>query len=333
MKKINILIAEDLKVFQQIYHDIFTNDNEISVFKIVENGRECLDVLESNFYKIDIVVLDIEMPVLDGLSTLKIIKKRFPEIPVIISSSYTSKNADITFECFEYGALDVIEKPSKMQFESNFNLLKETFIQKIKFIYNNYKNQRNFGLNEKKVFKYIGIGASTGGVQAITYIIKNLNKFKYSTIFVFQHIPAGYSLSFANRLKRLSGLEVKESSNNEIVKNGIVYVAPGSKNMVIENNKIKILDSKKTIISPNIDLGFESLSKYGDKVCGILLTGMGKDGAKGLKKIKEQNGLTIVQDKNTSVVYGMAKAATSMFIVDEILPLNLIPELINSHIV
>lgn len=332
MKKINILIAEDLRIFQQIYQDIFSQDREIEIFKIVDNGRDCIKVLENNFYQIDIVILDIEMPELDGLSVLKIMNKRFSDIPVIISSSYTTRNADITFECMEYGAIDVIEKPTKLQFESNFNLLKETFIQKIKFIYNNYKNQRNSGLNKKRIFKYIGIGASTGGVQAISFIIKNLKKFNHSNIFIFQHIPSGYSYSFAERLKRLSGLEVKEASNNEKIKDGFVYVATGSKNMIIEKDVIKIVDPPKSTISPNIDIGFESLSFFGDKVCGILLTGMGKNGAKGLKKIKENNGLTVVQDKNTSVVYGMARAATSLFVVDEILPLYLIPELINSHI-
>ncbi len=327
-KKIKIAIAEDLEFFRSIFSDIFSDEKEFEILGIYKNAKELLDNL--NQINPDIILSDFNMGTDSALNLLDGLNEKKIFIPVIIISSYVKQESEKILSCLAKGAIDIIEKPTEQSFKASFDLLKNSLLKKVRYIYNNTSKIKDINYENNTKVDYILIGASTGGTKAIELIISSLKKFNKTTIFISQHMPPKYTKTFASRLNEIGKNPVKEACDGEKIEKGTIYIAPGGANMTILDNKIKLYDAKDYIVSPNIDVMFESFVPYANKSCGILLTGMGNDGAIGLKKLHDENSITVIQDERTSVVYGMPKAAAELFIVDYVLPIYLIPHFINS---
>jgi len=326
--KIKIAIAEDLDFFRSVFIDIFEDEDEFVIVGSYKCGNDLLENIDK--IKPDIILSDYHMVNGTGLDILNGLENKNLTIPVIIISSYTKQESEQILACLDKGAVDVLEKPTEQSFKASFDLLKKSLLRKIRYIFNNTSKLNLSTDTIQKIVEYIAIGASTGGTKAIELIIKSIKKLKDTTIFISQHMPAKYTKTFAQRLNDIGLNSVKEAEDNEKIVKGMIYIAPGGMNLKVSEGKIRLSDASNYIVSPNIDVMFESLVPFSRKTCGIILTGMGSDGAVGLKKLHENGAITLVQDERTSVVYGMPKAAAELFIVDYILPIELISQFINT---
>lgn len=332
---IKLLIVDDSAFMRKIILDAVEKIPEIKIGGIARNGLEALKIISK--VQPDIVTLDIEMPKLNGIETLKAIKNKH-KVPVIMLSSLSGR--DVTLEALELGASDFIEKPAIMSV--NLNDFKKELEAKIMSIVKRKigsptpkdipkKFQGKQRKDMVKNIEAIVIGASTGGPSALTYLVSNLpNKIK-APIFIVQHMPKGFTRSFARRLNNEAGARVVEAVDRMKIENGMIYLAPGDYHMVVKNNRISLNQGEKLhSVRPAVDHLFNSAAEnYGNKLLGIILTGMGRDGSKGMERIKEMGGYTIAQNEETCVVYGMPGNAVALGLVDTVLGLGEISVYIN----
>ncbi len=328
------------------------SDTEIQVIGTARDGEEGFNLAKS--LKPDIITLDIEMPKMDGLTALKKIMKECPT-SVIMLSSLTTEGADETIKALEYGAVDFI--PKELSFVNvNIIKIKEDLISKIKEIVKQRalreRLRRVQKLNERYStasikpklsgelpsigYRAIGIGISTGGPFSLQKVVPMLSKKINCPVFIVQHMPPKFTKSLAERLNGLSQLEVKEAENDEPVRNGVVYIAQGGLHMTLVKNSsgtvnIKISENPSdTLHRPSVDVMLDSVVEvYGKYTLGVIMTGMGRDGLEGIRKLKALGGYSLVQDESTCVVYGMPKAVADAGLADVIAPVEKIPELIN----
>jgi len=268
-------------------------------------------------------------------------------IPVLMVSSLTNHGADATIKALDLGAFDFIPKPSSL-FNVNTNDFKINLINKIKLAYNskkktvkqdlgNYQNPENintqydikFG-NEKRTI--IAVGTSTGGPRALQTLLKDIPKNINASFLVVQHMPPKFTKSLADRLNSLSEIDVFDGEDNAILKRGCCYIAPGDFHMRViydgSHFRLKLdKDSYVKGVRPSVDVLMSSVAKLDNiKVIGVIMTGMGSDGTKGVVEIKKVNGYIIAQDKESSTVFGMPKSAIETKCVDKIVPLNRIAD-------
>lgn len=322
---IKLLVVDDSAFMRKIITDLVAELDGVEVVGIARNGIDALEIIPK--LKPDIITLDVEMPKLNGIETLKKIKKDF-DIPVIMLSSHTG--TDITIQALQIGALDFIEKP--IDLKSNLSELKYELDMKIKSVFQNKAktvvllNRVNMTESNKtaKAVKAVVIGASTGGPKALTYLISRLPNRINVPIFIVQHMPKGFTTSFAKRLDYESSVRVVEVQDGTIIQTNRVYLAPGDFHMTIENNRIRLNNEEKLHgVRPAVDYLFNSAAKvYGENLVGIIMTGMGRDGSEGMASIKDMGGYNIAQNEETCVVYGMPASALSKGCVHEILSLE-----------
>jgi len=340
MDRIKVLVVDDSVFMRKIISDIINSTSFLEVIETASNGKEALEKIKLN--QPDVVTLDIEMPVMDGLKVLEEIMTKSP-IPVIMLSSLTNHGADATIKALDLGAFDFIPKPSSL-FNVNTNDFKINLINKIKLAYNskkktvkqdlgNYQNPENintqydikFG-NEKRTI--IAVGTSTGGPRALQTLLKDIPKNINASFLVVQHMPPKFTKSLAERLNNICELTVKEAENDEIILPGYVYIAPGDYHMTLIRDKkdFKISLNKDNPINghrPSVDVLMNSIAKLNlENVIGIILTGMGSDGAIGLKELKQKTAYIIAQSQESCVVFGMPKSAINLGVVDKILPIE-----------
>lgn len=322
---IKLLIVDDSAFMRRIIVDLVGELEGIEVVGIARNGLDALEVIPK--LQPDIITLDVEMPKLNGIETLKKIKKLY-DIPVIMLSSLSGM--DITIEALQIGAIDFIEKPSDLQ--ADLNDLKIELNNKIKSSVNkgptttqvrNVKPSLESKTTNKKI-KAVVIGASTGGPKALVYLISRIPKDLSIPIFIVQHMPKGFTTSFAARLDNESKVKVVEAKDGMKIENGVVYLAPGDFHMTIEGEKICLNTGDKLHgVRPAVDFLFNSAAEiYGDSLLAIILTGMGKDGAEGMQTVKRSGGYNIAQNEETCVVYGMPASAVAKGVVHEVLSLD-----------
>ncbi len=357
MRKIKVLIVDDSAVVRQSLSSILGSDPDIEVMGTAADPIIAVKKIMKEIP--DVITLDIEMPRMDGLTFLRKIMSQHP-IPVVVISSLTSEGTEVAMKALEYGASEIIGKPA-------MNAAK--FINESKIIIcDAVKAASHVKLARKKVVprpvvpievkpkysadvilergsaadrmtitdKVIVLGASTGGTEAIRTFLKGLPP-KMPGIAIVQHMPEGFTKSFANSLNNICDLEVKEAENGDKLYQGRVLIAPGSHHMLLKRvGKEYFVEVKDGPLvnrhRPSVDVLFRSASRYAGKNCtGVLLTGMGNDGAKGLLELKESEANTIAQDQESSVVYGMPKAAAQLGAANHILALNdIAPYLIKS---
>lgn len=344
-KNIRVLIVDDSAVIRKILSEVLSSDDEIEVVGTAMDpyiAREKIKLLNP-----DVLTLDVEMPKMNGISFLRNLMRLRP-MPVVMVSSLTQKGADIALEALGLGAIDYVGKPDA-QSKSKLSDYAEEIINKVKIAAS--ANQvtdssaqvthpvnspvgsvsSNKSLNNKCKQEIIAIGASTGGTEAIKDILCDLQPGSYSMVIV-QHIPKAFSKAFAYRVNNMSALEVVEAEDKQKILPGHVYIAPGDQHLkVVRKNDSYFcqLDDSEPYNrhKPSVDILFKSLCKSaGDNTIGIILTGMGADGARGLKEMQESGAITIAQDEQSSIVWGMPGEAVKLQAADFVLPLNKITD-------
>lgn len=335
-KKIRVLVVEDSSIMRRLIIDILKNDPEIEVIGSAKTGKEAIEITKT--LKPDVITLDIEMPEMDGISALKILRKEVPQVKVIMFSSLTQEGAKATIECLTLGAYDFVPKPSSKSLWESMKKIEENLIPKIKSVrfLEEFKPIYVAPRIEKKIergiYKVCGIGVSTGGPQTLLEIIPKLPPNFPAPILIVQHMPPVFTRQLAERLNSLSRLRVKEAEEGEIVKEGEVYIAPGDYHMRVKAEKslvkIKLHQGPpRNFCRPSVDELFESLAEvYKSNALVLVLTGMGSDGKEGAKKIKNKGGVVLAQDAESSVVFGMPRAVIEAGLADEVLNLSKISE-------
>lgn len=345
---IKVLVVDDSILIRKILTDILESDDEIKVIDTAKNGKEALEKLES--LKPDLVTLDIEMPIIDGITTLKHIVSKY-KVPVIMISSLTSEGADLTLEALDQGAVDFLPKPTNV-FGLKQNDIKKQIIEKVKAAVKSKfytikpivkttkcnKHIRSEPKSQSNFQNIIAIGTSTGGPRALQSIIPQLPADINASVVIVQHMPPKFTKSLADRLNSISNIKVKEAEEGDILLRGNAYIAPGDYHLRIINESGKLvvrLSQEPEVLGlrPTVDIMMESVAKLeGYNKIGVILTGMGSDGSRGIRSIKQFGGFTIAQDETTSVVFGMPKAAIDTKCIDSVLPIEKIGDKILSKV-
>lgn len=332
---IKVLIVEDSLVVSHLLLQILQSDPEITVVGQARNGHEAIWL--ANHLKPDVITMDINMPKLDGIEATKIIMQQCPTRIIVVSAAGNSNESKSAFEAIKSGALQVIDKP-KGYLASDYQQIKGSLIKSVKLmstikVVTRWPAKKPIKPPIKKQavktsgkIKIIGIGASTGGPAALNYLLSRLPKSFSLPILVVQHITFGFGAAFADWLNADSSLPVSLAKHCQAVEPGRVYIAPDGYHLGVNSNGIMHLTNKKVNYNhhiPSVNYLFESLAKsYGHQSLGLLLTGMGDDGALGLRLIREAGGRTFVQDEGSCVVFGMPKEAIRLGAAEKIVPLN-----------
>lgn len=341
MDKIKVLIIEDSKMMQEILRKILSSDPDIQIVGTADDpliARELIKKLNP-----DVLTLDIMLPHMDGITFLKNLMRLHP-MPVVVVSTLTEKGSAIALEALAIGAIDYLAKPSQKDM-SNLTRFSTELISAIKEAKdaNVKKNvlstieDSSFGniIYESEFLRneLIVIGASTGGIEAIETILFQLPKI-FPSVLIVQHIKKEFNSAFTKRISKLYGLSIIEPVNQQRIVPGSIYIAPADYHFLVKkenNDYIAVLDDSPPIKNhkPSINMLFRSAAEAaGSSTVGILLTGMGNDGAEGMKAIHDAGGETIVQDEETSIVWGMPSSAIKLNAVDHITPLIQIPQTI-----
>jgi two-component system chemotaxis response regulator CheB len=336
MSNLKVLIVEDSLIVQEVLKDILSSDSEIEVIGAAGNGRE--GVQKAAKYKPDIITLDIHMPIMNGLEAIEEIMGSQP-IPILVISS--SEDAKTAFDACSRGALDVFPKSKLDATTADALIHKIKLLSKIKVI-RRFKpkkdrvnalevNDSSYG-NSSSFEKVVAIACSTGGPKALSVILSELNpQFPYP-IAVAQHMENGFGEGFASWLNDVSSIPVCEAKDGGFLIPGTVHICPPESNMQVESNgQISFLGiNEMNPFRPSCDTLLASFAySFGDKSIGLILSGMADDGVAGIEKIKEKGGITIAQDEETSVVFGMNARAISAGVIGTVLSLNEIPMYLN----
>lgn len=343
MKKIRIVVVDDSAFSRRTITKMLEGLDSVEVVGYAINGEEGIQKVIA--LKPDLVTLDLEMPKMDGFTLLRILTTRF-SLPVIVISALSG--ADKVFRALELGALDFVPKPSS---NASIDLLsiKEDLLKKVLQVLalkpggpvrasvdQTTPERANAGragvgragIGLQHTLDLVAIGSSTGGPPALQQILSAFEqKFPFAVV-VSQHMPAGFTKAFADRLNRTSHFEVKEAEDGDLVLPGRALIAPGGRNMVFEvcggqvtARIVAPSDSDRYI--PSVDVMLQSCAGiYRKRVAAIILTGMGNDGSKGIRTIKEQGGVVFAESEETAVVYGMPREAVATGVVDRVIPLN-----------
>lgn len=341
-KKIRVLIVDDSAVVRQTLAHIFSFDPEIEIMAAVADPYLAAERMRQSLP--DVITLDVEMPRMDGLTFLKKIMSQHP-VPVVICSTLAGQGTPTAIRALEYGAVDIIEKPKVgiSQFlEESASTLCETvkgaagasvkLIKKQMEVEPKYSadvvlaKPRNQALIQT-TDKVVAIGASTGGTEAIRYLLQAM-PYDSPGIVIVQHMPEQFTAAFAKRLDTQCRIKVAEAKQNDQVLRGHALIAPGNHHLLLKRSgaRYHVEIREGQLVSrhrPSVDVLFRSTAQYcGQNAVGILLTGMGNDGAKGLKEMRDTGAATIAQDEATSVVFGMPAEAIKLDAAEKVLGLD-----------
>jgi len=348
-KTIGVLIVDDSAFMRRMLTDILESAGDIKVLGFAKDGIEALE--KAKEIKPDVITLDVEMPKMDGITCLRELQK-ITDAHVIMVSGFTKNGERATIEALAAGAVDLIIKPAGL-FDIAGEEKKKEIIEKIRMTRSIRKKAERENVKETvtvtgklPAYKYndikasstlktlIAIGTSTGGPRALQEVLPNIPGNVPAAVLVVQHMPPGFTKSLADRLNNLSELNVKEAEEGEVIKPGYAYIAPGDYHMEVAKTTegvLKIRLTKGALVNghrPSVDVMMDSIAKTGfPSVIGVILTGMGSDGSKGIVNIKKANkGFIISQDEQSCVVYGMPMAAVKTGVVDAVVPLKNIAE-------
>ncbi len=361
-EKIKVLIVDDTALYRKILKDVLSEIANVEVVGSAPNGKIALSKID--VFHPDIITLDLEMPEMDGLETLRQIKIQRKNVAAIMVSAHTTKDAKITLQALELGAFDFIAKPDSSSFVENIKSLKEQFGPKLEayLTKNNIRSalrQRpapvaaprpavapsrpqqavtgaspvtHKGLVQKP--KIVAIGISTGGPKALAEVIPQIPGSLAVPVVIVQHMPPVFTKALADSLNKKSALNIVEGTDGEELKQGTVYIAPGGKQMKLVaatmpgKYRIKITDDPpENHCKPSADYLFRSVAElFPGKALGVIMTGMGRDGTQGLLKMKQAGAKVLSQNEETCVVYGMPMEAVKAGVVDDVVPLQKIAD-------
>jgi two-component system chemotaxis response regulator CheB len=331
--KISVLVIDDSAIVRKILSETLASEADIEVVGTAPDPIVALEKIKR--LKPDVLTLDIEMPRMDGLTFLKQLMQTQP-MPVILISSLAQSSVEIALEGLKYGAVDVLAKPSgpysvgelrgslslRIRAAARANLRKSIAREAVRPIVLDKP-----GGSAVDSTRLIAIGASTGGTEAIAVVLTQLPA-DVPPILITQHIPPMFSRTFAQRLDKLCSMEVREAADGDVPRPGLALVAPGGLHMLLENSagalRIRIKDGPAVCYQrPSVDVLFTSVAiAAGARAVGLMLTGMGNDGAQGMKRMKDQGCFNIAQDEASCVVFGMPREAIRAGAVDQTLPLD-----------
>lgn len=335
--KVKVLIVDDSAVVRDIFSRELSRDPEIEVVGTAPDPYIARDKIVK--LKPDVITLDIEMPRMDGITFLRKLMRYYP-LPIIVVSSLTPKGGALSVEAIEAGAVEVLAKPGAAYTVGDMSValidkIKAAAKVKIETIAKNvqYKEPvRKYSLTQT-TDKVVAIGASTGGTQALQSILTAFS-LNAPGIIIVQHMPEHFTKSFASRLNDLCEIEVKEAENGDTVVPGRALIAPGNYHMLLRRSGARYYVEVKPgpLVSrhrPSVDVLFRSVAKYaGANAVGVIMTGMGSDGAEGLYEMRKAGAETIAQNESSCVVFGMPKVAIDKGAVKHVVSLEKIPETI-----
>jgi two-component system chemotaxis response regulator CheB len=337
--KIRVLIVDDSAFMRTAIERMLQSDPAIEVAGSAANGREAVEKLVR--LRPDVVTMDVEMPIMDGLQALKEIMRIAPT-PVVMVSTLTKEGAKITLDALDLGAVDYVSKPGSTLSASILSLKNDLLHKihmaagckpqaiKLEFSQARRGPKKTVSTTGEVINRAVFIGASTGGPPAVQKILSQIDPALPAPIIIAQHMPKTFTAAFATRLNLLCGIRVKEACDGETLQNSVAYICPGDHQTRVSRS----LDGRCCFaITPNSieqdrfapcinTLFFSAAKEFAHKSTGVILTGMGEDGVRGMKNIKLMGGLTIAQDRNSSVVYGMPRAALEQEAAVRILSLD-----------
>jgi two-component system, chemotaxis family, protein-glutamate methylesterase/glutaminase len=345
-KKIRVLIVDDSAVVRQTISDVLAGENDIEVIATASDPFYAAEKIEKDVP--DVIILDIEMPRMDGLTFLHKIMSQHP-IPVIICSTLAGEGTSSAFRALTYGAVTIITKPKigTKQFLEESKILIADAVREAAVV--NLKKIAELALVVQPKLsadaviplrkssltettdKVIVVGASTGGTEALTSFLQALPE-NIPGLVIVQHMPENFTRSFAERLNEMCRITVREAKNGDSVLRGQALIAPGNLHTLLKRSGARYYVEVKegplvTRHRPSVDVLFRSTAAYaGANAIGVIMTGMGDDGSKGMKEMKDAGAHTIAQDEESCVVFGMPKEAIKLGAVDKIVPLIKIPE-------
>ncbi|RAX12965.1 protein-glutamate methylesterase/protein-glutamine glutaminase [Photorhabdus bodei] len=329
MNKITVLCVDDSALMRQIMREIINSHPDMEVVACAPDPLVARDLIKK--HNPQVLTLDVEMPRMDGIDFLEKLMRLRP-MPVVMISSLTAKGSEITLRALELGAVDFVTKP-QLGIREGMLAYSELIAEKIrtaaqaKLSVPIITPVSSAPLSFKPLLsseKLIAVGASTGGTEAIKNLLQPL-PVTSPALLITQHMPPGFTRSFAERLNKLSQITVKEAENGERILPGHAYIAPGDRHMELCRNgaDYQVLISDAPAVNrhrPSVDVLFRSIAKFaGKNAVGVLLTGMGSDGAAGLLEMKRAGAYTLAQDEASCVVFGMPRAAIQMGAVDEVM--------------
>jgi two-component system, chemotaxis family, protein-glutamate methylesterase/glutaminase len=352
MPPISVLVVDDSVVVRRLVTDVLDADPDIHVVGSAPNGQIALAKIPQ--LNPDIISLDLEMPVMDGLETLRELRTRFPDVPVIMFSTLTERGAAATLEALELGALDYVTKPANVgSVQASMASVRDQLVPKIKALYRHSARGRTDartvpwhttgarpaapGLSApapvlrmaeaREPVQIVVLGVSTGGPDALATVIPALPATFPAPVVIVQHMPPTFTRLLAQRLDGRSALEVREAQDGDAVRPGQVLLAPGDFHLRLQrlgDQVVARLDqgTPENFCRPSVDVLFRSAAQaYGARCLAVVLTGMGADGARGAADIVAAGGDVVVQDQATSVVWGMPGAVAQAGLASQLLPL------------
>lgn len=350
MSKVKVLVVDDSAFMRKLITDFLSESPQIEVVGTARNGKEALEKV--SVLNPDVVTLDVEMPVMNGLEALKQMMKKHP-LPVVMLSSTTTEGAENTITAMQYGAIDFVAKPSGV-ISLDLYKVKEELINKVLLASRanvraiSRDDEGEMGANQRiRTFyeqkhqrkKIVCIGTSTGGPRALQQVLTKLPENIAAPIMIVQHMPKGFTKSLAQRLDSLSAIAVKEAEDGETLQNGTAYIAPGGFHLLVHEAKGSLTacveqSPPRNGHRPSVNVLFESISALTDyEKIAVIMTGMGSDGTAGLRRLKESgNAKVIAEDEKTAVVFGMPKAAIQANVVDVVVPLEQIADMIVKYV-
>jgi two-component system chemotaxis response regulator CheB len=348
MDKIRVLVVDDSMVVRRALRECFRGDPEIEVVGVAETGVRALQQIDD--LKPDLVTLDIEMPEMDGLETLRFLRARGSQIPIIMFSRYTRKGAQETIKALELGASDVVEKPvsqpnqtsaceaAKRQLTTRIRALGRK-ARKVKAVPSPTPEPRvpqAPNLSIVTAIDAVAIAISTGGPSALIEVVSGLDAELPVPIFITQHMPPMFTKFLAERLTVRGRLPAVEAEEGMPVVPGTIYIAPGDFHLELAQRSTETLihlsqAPAENSCRPSADVMFRSLADvYGAGLLGIVMTGMGQDGRRGSEEIRSRGGLIVAQDEASSLVWGMPRAVITAELHNAVAPLSGISTLINN---
>lgn len=345
---LKVLVVDDSAFMRKVISEILNEQDDIEVIATARNGLDALQKLEK--LPVDVVTLDLEMPVLDGLATIERIMETNP-LPIVVLSSMTQRSSDITMTALSKGAIDFVAKPSG-NISLDLHTVGNELVNKVHSVANvipsktspkvevapkrppkskgptiaaTIKPPKSAIARDQISDVIVAIGCSTGGPKALEEVFMQLPGDLPAGIVIVQHMPKNFTRSLADRLNSLARISVKEATEGDFVLNGHALVAPGGYHLTVnEHRQVELnLDPPVKYLRPAVDVTMDSLPEvFNKRIIGVILTGMGSDGAQGMATIKQNGGKTIVQDKETSTIFSMPKAVYDQGNADYVLPLH-----------
>ncbi|MGQ9656398.1 MAG: protein-glutamate methylesterase/protein-glutamine glutaminase [Fimbriimonadales bacterium] len=345
MAKLRVLVVDDSMFMRRMISDLLNQDAELEVVGAAKNGQEGLEMARQ--LKPDVITLDVEMPVMDGVTMLQQLMQQQPT-PVLMLSSLTKEGADITLKCLELGAVDFVTKPSG-SISLDIYKISSQIIEKVKAVArariavapSAARPTPAPPLPSPLVGRptadapLVVIGSSTGGPRALNTVMSSLPIGLHAKVLLIQHMPEGFTRSLAERLDRNSAFSVREAQGGEVLQAGVAYLAPGGKHLKLERGGKIVLSDDPPVhgVRPSVDVALLSIAQsYQGPLVVAILTGMGSDGAAGLRALAAKGAYTIAEDESTCVVFGMPRAAIQTGAVKRSAPLHQIAEAITEGV-